>query len=86
MALRAACHTSHHQLTKGAPKTNITSLARGFAFAGSLLLLYTLASGFSLNPSGAAIAASAVRQHSIVGVLGTALCIAALILLLRHKS
>jgi len=69
---------------KGVPETNIKTIARGAAFFGSILLLYTIASGFSLR-SAELVEASAMQQHSVVGVVGTALCIAAMILLLRLK-
>jgi len=71
---------------KGVPRTDIKSIARGAAFIGSLLLLYGLATGYWLSSSAEAVDAAAMRQHSIVGLLGTVLCIVAVAILLRHKS
>ncbi len=62
------------------------SIARGAAFFGSLLLLYTIASGLSLAAATEAITAAALKLHSVVGIAGSALCIASIIVLLRHKS
>jgi hypothetical protein len=45
-----------------------------------------VATGFWLNSATQAVDAAALRQHSIVGVLGTVLCIIAVALLLRHKN
>ncbi len=44
-------------------------------FLGIILLLYTLATGLWLQYSGQLIEPGAIRQHSIVGILGSALCI-----------
>lgn len=71
---------------KGVPRTDIKSIARGAAFIGSLLLLYGLATGYWLSSSSQAVDAAATRQHSIVGLLGTVLCIVAVAILLRRKS
>ncbi len=62
------------------------AIARGAAFLGSLLLLYTVASGLSLASAVEAATAAALQLHSIVGVVGTGLCIASIIVLLRHKA
>jgi hypothetical protein len=78
-------HTAPGSCVKGVPETNIKTIARGAAFIGSVLLLYTIASGFSLR-SAELVEASAMQQHSVVGVVGTALCIAAIVLLLRLKQ
>ena len=45
-----------------------------------MLLLYTLAPGLWLQYSGEPIESGAIRQHSIVGILGSALCITAIII------
>jgi len=45
-----------------------------------MLLLYTLASGLWLQYSGEPFEPGAIRQHSIVGILGSALCITAIII------
>jgi len=55
------------------------------AYIGSLLLLYTIASGLSLK-STAVVDASATQQHGVVGTVGAALCIAGLVMLLRQRS
>jgi len=78
-------HTAPGPCVKGVPKTKTQTIARGAAFTGSLLLLYTIASGFSLK-SAELVEASAMQQHSVVGIVGTALCIAAMVLLLRLKQ
>jgi hypothetical protein len=70
---------------KGVRQLNLRAIARGAGFIGTLLLLYALASGFALASSTEATEA-ALRQHAIVGTVGTALCIAAVIILLRLKS
>jgi len=71
---------------KGAPETNIKTIARGAGFIGSLLLLFAIASGLWLKSSAGSIEASALQQHSVVGIVGTGLCIAGIALLLRLKS
>ena len=48
-------------------------------FLGIILLLYTLATGLWLQYSGRLIEPGAIRQHSIVGILGSALCITAIV-------
>jgi len=78
-------HTAPGPCVKGAPETKTQTIARGAAFFGSILLLYTIASGFSLK-SAELIEASAMQQHSVVGIVGTALCITAMVLLLRLKQ
>jgi len=71
---------------KGAPETNIKSIARAAGFLGSLLLLYAVASGFSLGSAASPIDAAAMRSHSVAGVAGTVICIAGIALLLRKKT
>ncbi len=65
--------------------TEIKTIARGASFFGALLLLYTVASGLWLDSTTEAVSAAAVQQHSIVGMIGTGLCIAGVALLLRLK-
>jgi hypothetical protein len=49
-------------------------------FLGIIFLLYALASGLWLQYSGQPIEPGAIRHHSIVGILGSALCIAAIVI------
>jgi hypothetical protein len=86
--LPAACVSQRRQdlQLKGVPRTDIKSIARGAAFIGSLLLLYGVATGFWLSSSTQAVDTAALRQHSVVGILGTVLCIIAVAILLRQKS
>jgi hypothetical protein len=48
--------------------------------------MYGIASGFWLGSATSAVETSALRQHSVVGVVGTALCIISIALLLRLKK
>ncbi len=77
--------TARSTRRKGVPKTNIKTIARGASYVGALLLLFTLASGYSLSSSEADAAASLMRNHSIPGLVGTILCIAGVGMLLRLK-
>ncbi len=67
-------------------QTNIKMIARGAAFLGLLLLLFAIASGLNLHSAGGVADPAALQQHSIIGMVGTGLCAASLILLLRVKS
>jgi len=78
--------TNRAYIEKGVPETNIKSIARGAAFLGSLLLLYTIASGLGLGSATEAVDASALQQHMVVGIVGTVLTIASIAILLRMKS
>ncbi|NLE96035.1 MAG: hypothetical protein GX600_10230 [Dehalococcoidia bacterium] len=77
--------TARFTRRKGVPETNIKTIARGACYVGALLLLFTLASGYSLSSSEADAAAAVMRNHSIPGLLGTILCIAGTGMLLRLK-
>jgi hypothetical protein len=50
---------------KGAPETNIKSIARAAGFLGSLLLLYAVATGLSLQSAAVPIDAAGMQRHSI---------------------
>jgi hypothetical protein len=45
-----------------------------------------VATGFWLSSSTQAVDTAALRQHTIVGLLGTVLCVIAVALLLRRKN
>jgi hypothetical protein len=62
------------------------TIARGAAFLGSLLLLYTIASGLTLGSAVETATDSALQLHSVVGIVGSGLCIGSIIVLLRHKA
>ena len=81
-----ACASPRGRREKGAPKTErMKTIARGASFFGSLLLMYAIATGLTLNSSGGSYEASAIQQHAIVGIVGSVLCFAGLVLLLRMK-
>ncbi len=66
----------HHT---GEKTTDKTQLKRAPIFVGILLLLYTVAAGLWMHYSGETVAPEAIRQHAIVGIIGSATCIVALI-------
>ncbi len=68
------------KLREGRRTTDKQLLLRIPVYVGIMLLLYTLASGLWLQYSGEPIEPGAIRQHSIVGILGSALCITAIII------
>lgn len=68
------------KLRQGRRITDKKLLLRTPVFLGILLLLYTLASGLWLQYSGQPIEPGAIRHHSIVGILGSALCIATIVI------
>ena len=51
-----------------------------------MLLIYALASGLWLQYSSQSIEPEAIRQHSIVGILGSALCITAIVISVLKKD
>ena len=60
-------------------------LTRTPMFVGALLLLYTIASGLTLGQSTEQIGATALRTHSVAGVVGTVLCFVGIAIVV-HQS
>ena len=65
--------------------TDRRMLSRAPAFVGVLLLLFTIASGLALGQSTEQIGATALRTHSVAGVVGAVLCFVGIAIVI-HQS